>query len=84
LEIKDVVHCLKTCAHWRGVGQDNFLWRRACLARWNKLKLLNHADPKLAEKDSLEGLQMKLSGTTMMTTIELEQLDYDSAEKGLD
>jgi WD40 repeat protein len=83
LEIKDIVHCLKTCAHWHAVGQDNYLWRKVCLSRWNKLQKLRHSeDPKLAEKDSLEKFQMKLSGTTMMTTIELEQLDNDTVEKG--
>lgn len=45
-------------------------------------KLRHSEDPKLAEKDSLEKFQMKLSGTTMMTTIELEQLDNDTVEKG--
>lgn len=83
LDIKDIVHCLKTCAHWHAVGQDNYLWRKVCLSRWNKLKKLRHSeDPKLVEKDSLEKFQMKLSGTTMMTTIELEQLDNDAVEKG--
>ena len=45
-------------------------------------KLRHSEDPKLVEKDSLEKFQMKLSGTTMMTTIELEQLDNDTVEKG--